>query len=144
MNAKNIIFNDDNVGVIELKYLGSGSYDDASLEYKIFKEDNPSESFSFTVNYSFSPNNISNINTINTIHAYPNPANNNVSISYNASTDSEILLYNIVGEQVGKYNINAGTDKLDIDVSNLSSGTYFYSIISDSKASETKRLVIKH
>ena len=80
----------------------------------------------------------------NSFLAYPNPANQNVSISYNVSERSEIIFYNIVGKQVKSILVDAGTRNIEVETSSLPSGTYFYSMISNSKITETKRLVIKH
>ncbi len=81
---------------------------------------------------SYSYNNISkydNENIINNIalSLYPNPTNNNISISTNVvNTIGECRLYNINGQLIEIYN-GGYSNMMSIDVSKLSSGYYILS-----------------
>lgn len=74
---------------------------------------------------------------------YPNPANNMITLvasaNFNGATFS---LHNVVGEKVVIQNINVGKNSINIE--NLPSGIYFYSIIKEGELMETKKLIVKH
>lgn len=59
------------------------------------------------------------------ISLYPNPMNEILNIN-SAQTVENIALYNILGQQVQEYQINAATST--IDVSSLEMGTYFLKV----------------
>lgn len=78
-------------------------------------------------------------------NAYPNPANNVVSFDYdmpfNAQTAS-VAIYNMMGQEVIRQDVNIGGSRLDINVSDLTDGVYFYSLIVNNQAVKTSKLVI--
>lgn len=74
------------------------------------------------------------------ISIYPNPSNANVTVN-NIPTNAIIDVYNIVGEKV--ISTQSTSNTTTINVAELSSGTYFIKINSDSK-SVTKKLIVKH
>ena len=85
------------------------------------------------------------------LSAYPNPSRGEVTFTLDQSArkDSKIKITNAIGETIkildlaGK--VVAATDpKLTIDLSGLPSGLYFYSLVSNDKIIETRRLVLQH
>ncbi len=74
---------------------------------------------------------------------YPNPASDvlNVRIA-NASSNDVLVIYNILGEEVNRIELSEGVNKMDI--SELNSGVYFYSLLRNNDLVETKKLVIRH
>ncbi|HRJ99451.1 MAG TPA: T9SS type A sorting domain-containing protein [Ignavibacteria bacterium] len=78
---------------------------------------------------------------------YPNPFNPNTIIEFNVKTASEIQLkvFDITGKNISipvnerKY---PGSYEVNFDGSNYSSGIYFYSLYSDGKLVETKRMML--
>lgn len=74
---------------------------------------------------------------------YPNPANNLITLVVSNNYNGSIFtLHNVVGEKVISQVINPG--KNSINVENLPSGIYFYSILKEGELMETKKLIIKH
>ena len=132
-----------NTADLSLEYKPNGYSDPAVIDFKIHKLGDEDELITFSINWTIATG-IDEISNKSSLIAYPNPANDNVKISYKVSETSEIIFYNIVGEQVKKFRVSAGANQIDVETSALPSGTYFYSMISDSKITETKRLVIKH
>ncbi|MBU1679505.1 MAG: T9SS type A sorting domain-containing protein [Bacteroidetes bacterium] len=79
---------------------------------------------------------------------YPNPFNPNTTIVYDIPEYSniEISLYNALGKKMKllyKGNKNAGRHKLKIDATDLSSGVYFYELISNDFRDVKKCLLIR-
>lgn len=134
---------ENNEALVILDYSTQGTTDSAVIDYRIFQEGDESVEFIFSISYS-NTTAIEDITSTRVLNAYPNPANSSVKISYDTAEDAQIILYNIVGNAVKKIDILAGSEILNIEISDLSSGTYFYSISSQTGLSETKRLVIKH
>jgi len=73
---------------------------------------------------------------------YPNPADDVffVNVTTN-SNDVEMSLYNILGESVSTQKLTDG--KNQVDVSDLTSGVYFYAIRKNGKTVETKKLIVR-
>ena len=67
---------------------------------------------------------------------YPNPAKNSFSISSSNEVISYVI-YSISGDKVLK-----GTNKINIDISSLSSGIYFVKVL-ENNLSSTKKLIVK-
>lgn len=75
-------------------------------------------------------------------NVYPNPADDLFYINMNTNNNHvEMTLYNILGEAVQTNVLQDG--KNQIDVAELTSGVYFYSIQKNGKAIETKKLIVR-
>lgn len=74
---------------------------------------------------------------------YPNPATNLLTVDVsNIESNTVLKIYDIVGKEVKSIELINGKNQMD--VSNLNSGIYFYTIFKDNKSIiETKKLVIK-
>ncbi|HEY6162182.1 MAG TPA: T9SS type A sorting domain-containing protein, partial [Bacteroidia bacterium] len=75
------------------------------------------------------------------VHVYPNPASNEVFV--NVSKEGlKIEVYNILGVKVSSYVLAQGENKLD--VSKLSSGTYFFKVMDSSSLVKVEKVIIDH
>ena len=117
-----------------------------TIEYHFYERSG--EHMVFEVYFKYDPtiDGVTDYNDVNVFsNAYPNPANNVVSFDYdmpfNAQTAS-VAIYNIMGQEVVRENINVGGSRLDINVSDLTDGVYFYSLIVNNQAVKTSKLVI--
>lgn len=85
--------------------------------------------------------------SVSNLSFYPNPASSNgtIEISLIENVKMDIVVMNSVGQNVYSTSVegNAGTNKVDINLSNLSSGLYFYQVkVSNGKA-VTKKFVVQ-
>jgi len=75
---------------------------------------------------------------------YPNPAS--ASCYYEADLlDSQtgmLMMYDLTGKLLSSYKLNAGYNKLDIDLSSLPNGVYLYRIMINGEQADYKKLVI--
>ncbi len=135
----------NNEAGIFLHYMPNNNNVDVTICYKIYKAEDPSVNLSFCVKYSTAPcsTGIEEVLSGEELSVYPNPASDKVTVKYTIAQNSQLRVYNIVGEKVLEYDLPEGSTSLDINVGSLPSGTYFYSLLSDTKAVETKRLVIR-
>ena len=76
----------------------------------------------------------------------PNPFTEETVISYVVPTEAKqasIYIYNMLGEQLSKYDINAfGESNITISANELYAGTFLYSLVVDSKLIDTKQMII--
>ncbi len=78
-------------------------------------------------------------------NAYPNPARDVVSFDYNMPFNAQsasVAIYNMMGQEVIRQDVNVGGSRLDVNVSDLTDGVYFYSLIVNNQAVKTNKLVI--
>ena len=121
-----------NEGTTTVKYVfTSGSYQD-----------------SVTVNYIYGTVGVEEAAvSVNSLTAYPNPATSSVTIAYDlsnlSSADTRVVITNLVGSKVAVRPIAGTSGKVSMDISNLDSGIYFYSIESAGKVVSTKKLIVR-
>ena len=74
---------------------------------------------------------------------YPNPAQNSVVLNLDKLTQNATLrIQDVLGKTVLTQNINAGTQTINLDLSNLASGTYQYQLMAGNQVSGIKKLVV--
>ena len=77
---------------------------------------------------------------------YPNPANPSTRVGFYLPQEDNVSLelYNVLGQkvyQVDEFALNAGYHEIDLDLSEYSSGVYFYRVITAEQV-ETKKLML--
>lgn len=77
------------------------------------------------------------------LHAFPNPANNVVSIEYNSANEAQLTIYDITGRatHINQQILPAGNNTATVDVGDLANGQYIISL-SNSDSNTTQRLSI--
>lgn len=81
------------------------------------------------------------------VSAFPNPADKATTIVVGLkekATNIDVTIYNSVGQLVNTYHVNGhlGANEVNVDLSNLSSGVYFYNVKIDN-SSVTKKLIVQ-
>ncbi len=99
-------------------------------------DDNYYQAFSFSLMDLFGYDGIEENNTVSNTHMslYPNPAVDQLNVTLNHDTD--IVIYNIMGQNVMNVEGHAGANA--INISNLNAGIYFVSAGSD-----TQKFIVK-
>lgn len=84
---------------------------------------------------------------VSNLSFYPNPtsANGTISLSLTESAKVNVAVLNAVGQTVYSTSMtaNAGTNKLEVNLSNLSAGLYFYQVQVANKKAVTQKFVIE-
>jgi hypothetical protein len=78
---------------------------------------------------------------------YPNPAANQASFEYEILADNvkaRIVLCNVLGNVVGDYVLSHEARHLNISLTDLPPGVYFYTLNLDGKNVATRRLIVRH
>ncbi len=78
---------------------------------------------------------------------YPNPANDFATIDYTVTgnvNDVSMSFYNLLGNEVGSFELDKNDRKLKVPTTNWDSGVYLYQLIIDGKKVVTKKLLVRH
>jgi hypothetical protein len=70
------------------------------------------------------------------LKVYPNPANNNITVSVNNVDSYKLKMIDMLGKVIFEKQYSGMENT--IDISNLNSGAYFLTFISDDKSETTK------
>ena len=85
------------------------------------------------------------LNNISISDVYPNPAHDQVRISYNLSSEvgnnSCFELYNATGNRVMLLPVNAKKGIIEVNLNNLPQGIYYYRIMHNNKSSKTLKVI---
>ena len=109
--------------------------------FKIYEDGNETNAIHFTYKYDVNYVELENVKS-SKILVYPNPAKSMITIrSINNIVGSQFILTNLLGKVVYKQELSSINEL--VDVSDFDKGIYFYSIISNNKIIETKKLIIK-
>jgi hypothetical protein len=115
--------------------------------YVIYNTADPNDSVAVEMNYNVTPVGLAKIDAKNfsMSNPMPNPAVNNVAVKYNFASQpktSSIKVYNMIGVMVKEVRVEGVEGKAQFDVSGLTDGVYFYSLIVNDKIVSTKRLIV--
>ncbi len=119
----------------------------SEIQYTFFDANNPQDSANVVVRYEIAPVGISKISTIASMKAFPNPADDKVTLSYTRSSlngKGNIELYNMLGAKVYSQQIEDMDGTITISTENLNAGLYFYSLNDGGQSTRPGRLTIKH
>ena len=76
------------------------------------------------------------------VSLYPNPASDNATLDINGlNQDAKIVISDLQGRILSQDNINAGTTRYTINVSDMTSGVYYIRIITDNVVNTQKLIV---
>lgn len=92
------------------------------------------------------PSSIGNVELAETIFKIsPNPATEYTIINYDLpdnTTEASLIIYNLNGTQLKKYPISKTLGHLQISTQGLPSGTYYYSVQTNTGQTQSKKMVI--
>ncbi len=108
--------------------------------------DNSDDCTSVVFKLVYDPTSIETTPVASKLRAYPNPASDNVTIEYAYTGNSNavnLVIKNLVGATLYTKKLDVNGNKVKVDVSEYSSGIYFYSIEADGRPLVTKKLLVK-
>lgn len=124
------------VGTYELcltMFCADGSSDSACVNFTVdanggvFPGGTQQNGFTLNVVSSI-PNSINEIDVVDVMNVYPNPANSSTTLQWNAAASemNTIELYNVAGQKVSQQMVVsvAGLNQVEIDMQNLNAGIY--------------------
>ena len=117
-----------------------------TVSYCFYDMNNPSDSV--CVQYIFDVSTgIADIDTEKNFisKAYPNPASTTTNFYVNlakGSKNAQIKFFNMIGAQVKEIDITSARNSVKVNVADLKSGIYFYSLWIDGKSTTTGKLMV--
>ncbi|MFK5857413.1 MAG: T9SS type A sorting domain-containing protein [Bacteroidota bacterium] len=118
------------------------------VEYTFFNVENFDDNIKIVVKYdTFTTDIDDNIfDKVWISDAYPNPATTYFSIDYKLPVDvvnASVKVVNLLGSTVKDQEINIHNSSLKMDMSDMKSGIYFYSLIVNGEIYSTEKLIIR-
>lgn len=117
-----------------------------SMTYYIYESNNPDEKFIVNVTFMYTLDGVEDLSKVEMFsNAYPMPASDVVNFDYNftSNVNAEVAIYNMMGQEVLRNSVSGMSGKTSINVSDLSDGVYFYSLIVNGAVEKSNKLVIK-
>lgn len=119
----------------------------SKVMYVLYDVNNVNDSIALEITYNVSAVGLSKLDSKNftVSNPMPNPASSAVTLKYEFNSipkSSSIKVYNMVGLMVKEIKVEGTEGKAQFDVSGLSDGVYFYSLVVNNKAVSTKRLIV--
>ena len=116
------------------------------ITLEIWDLNTPEEVFTINITFKYSLEGIKDYSKAEVFsNAYPVPASDVVNFDYNfaSSENVEVAIYNMMGQEVLRNEINGISGKASINVSDLTDGVYFYSLIVNGKTEKSSKLIIR-
>lgn len=122
----------------------------SSVKYQVFNKANPTESsqleLNFIVEAKREKSSIYSSPLITLHDVYPNPVVTNARIDYSIhkeNTKAKIIIHNILGSPLSKYELQPSQTSVKIDADALNSGIYFYTLYVNNEGVMTRKLMVK-
>jgi len=125
-----------------------GAIGTSLIEYTFFNVDNEDEYVTVVAKFVTAPDGV-----IDQIMAdgfisdmYPNPATHFINLDYELTSkvnSASIRVMNLLGSVVKNVEIDKNSTNLRLDISNLTKGVYFYSVIINNEVYKTKKLIVR-
>ena len=125
------LFNEDVFGKVLVKY---SAYDERHPEERV------------TINVLFHKSGVGvaeNPRPMIMSKAFPNPASSVVHFNYSFDGKLTAVVYNLLGQEVMRQNLNANDGQMNISVAGLQDGIYFCTMMVDGRAFTTQKFVVK-
>lgn len=117
-----------------------------AITYVFFDMNNLVDSVSHTVNYEVTTTfDVPEVMQREYLSVYPNPATDNISLEYDLTglSGTSFELVNVVGNVVYRRNLPGEAGSVDLNISKLNRGIYFYVLRSGKDSILTRKLVVK-
>jgi type IX secretion system substrate protein len=128
-------------------YGPAGTVGITEINYVFFNDADPSDTTYINVQFKTSSEGIEGILAQGLSQPYPNPANDQLNIDVDLKgIDSkvEVIISNLLGSTVKNIEASGRSGALTINVSDLDSGLYIYSVMVNGKIEKSNKLIIQH
>jgi len=124
-------------------YYPSNAIGMSTISYVFFDENNVNDSTMVVVHFDGVVTGTNDIPAL-VARAYPNPANEKLSISLEQSntTKQQVELLSITGQLIEAVTVSAG--KASFNTSNLENGIYFYRVLENGRTIFSDRAIVQH
>lgn len=134
---------------LKLQYYANDIAGQSTIKYRISNANNPADMQEVTFTFNITPVGIFRKVTMSAPDAlsapYPCPASDKATLSYHVPANTRaayIKLYDLMGRELGRFELNQPAGEVVINVRNLTEGVYFYALIADNQTVSSKRLIV--
>ena len=114
------------------------------MRYYAYAEDSPAERISIDVVFNKSGEGVADhSHTMTMGKAYPNPASSLVHFDYSFNGKLTAVVYNLLGQEVLRQDLNANDGQMTLSVADLQEGIYFCTMMVNGRAQATEKFVVK-
>ena len=113
------------------------------VKYSIYDASTPNQRVSVFVLFHKSGEGIEDRPSMELSKAYPNPASSVVHFNYAYKGQVSAVIYNLLGQEVMRKELNAPQGMLTISVADLQDGIYFCNIICNGQTHNAVKFVVK-
>ena len=114
------------------------------VKYYAYDERHPDERVSIIVKFHKSGVGLEdNSRPMTMSQAYPNPASSVVNFNYDFDGSLTAVVYNILGQEVLRKDLNANNGQMSLSVADLNDGIYFCTMLVNGSAYTTQKFVVK-
>jgi hypothetical protein len=118
------------------------------VKYTFYDIENPDDNIAIIINYDASEPNAAQKFDLQPIlsKAYPNPANNLVSVDYDLRgiSNARVAFFNLLGSKVDEIELLKSEGTLTINTTKYTEGIYFYSLLIENEVLITQKIIIRH
>jgi hypothetical protein len=134
---------------LKLQYYPNDKPGQSTIKFRISNIDNDNEAQDVTFSFNVTPVGIfrtvsfSNPDALSAPRPCPAPAEARLSYHVPAGTRTAyVKLFDLMGRELGRFDLEQPTGELVINVRNLQEGIYFYALVANNQTVATKRLVV--
>lgn len=133
----------DTVAILDYYGLENTDVVVSSSAVHVIWQDNYNDVVMYRKGTYFQPVPVSEIEIVKSIHIYPNPASDQINITLSNFVDEnfDIVFFDVSGNQIFNENYFK-SDKVNVDISNLSDGIYLLKIIDSSGESYSQKVSV--
>lgn len=113
------------------------------VKYSIYDEATPNDRITIAVKFHKSGEGVDENAMAQLGQPYPNPARSMVNFDYENAENATAVVYNLLGQEVLRQELNAIQGKLSISVADLQDGIYFCNLTRDGQTLSTTKFVVK-
>ena len=121
-----------------------GVFGKVMVKYYAYDERHPEDAVTINVVFHKSGEGVNEASTLHFGQPYPNPASSTVNFDCNLQgSNATAVIYNLVGQEVMRQEINTFERKLSVSVADLNDGIYFCSVMRNGQTFATVKFVVK-
>lgn len=125
-------------------FFDDGVFGKILVRYSAYEERHPEDAVTIDVVFHKSGVGVHESPVVRFGQPYPNPASSTVSFDCNLqNSNATAVVYNLLGQEVLRQEINTFEGKLNLSVASLKDGIYFCSIMCDGQTVSTAKFVVK-
>jgi hypothetical protein len=125
---------------------GLGNPGTATYRYVFYDMNNPNDSAFVDIVFDTWPASVNEFEVKNSVKLYPNPAVDNLVISYEMplNANGKLIITDILGKEILNTNITGNKSNYVVDVSNYQNGVYLSTLLVNNKKITTKKFIVFH